>query len=298
MGKNVETSVMKVRLGDVQPDQGQPRQNFDPAALEQLAESLKSNGLLQPIVVRPNPNCDPGRPKYLLIAGERRWRAAVALGWETIPAIVRKGIGEAEAAKLQLLENIVRRDLDAVETARAFEKLLAEGMPLQELAEAVGMDPARVEWHVEMLRARPDVLDLVARGHLKPWAAHDLGRLTPDGQGRALRAMTAQKLNTREIIAVAERIYADEHQMEAFTELKLSETQTRTVHTFKDAFRQLGALLTQLQEMENRQSGAIAQALAAEANLVEAQLDQTVLAIWRIKKALQVNRVQHLVEVS
>ena len=288
---------MKVRLGDVQPDLGQPRKTFDETALQQLAESLKSNGLLQPIVVRANPNCDPSKPKYLLIAGERRWRAAGILGWETIPAIVKKGISEVDACKLQLLENIVRQDLNPVDEARAFQRLLDEGLSLRELAEAVGMAPAQITRRVEMLQARPDVLDLVARGHLKPAAAQQMAKLTPDGQGRALRALTSQKLNAHETIAVCLRIGSEENQAEMFVETKLTVEQTRTVHTFKDAFRQLSTLLTQLQEMESEQAGAIAQALAAEANLVEAQLDQTVLAIWRIKKALQVNRVQQLVEV-
>ncbi len=101
----------------MRPDLEQPRKTFDEEALQELARSMDSNGLLQPITVRPDED------DFILIAGERRWRAACLLGWETIPAIVRSDVTLGEAAKLQLLENIVRRDLNRVEEARAFQKI-------------------------------------------------------------------------------------------------------------------------------------------------------------------------------
>ena len=104
-------NVVRVRCAAIAPDPEQPRKTFGEEALRELAGSLESNGLLQPIVVHPAPDSKPSDLRYVLIAGERRWRAACYLGWETIPAIVRKGLSDAQAAKLQLIENIVRVDL-------------------------------------------------------------------------------------------------------------------------------------------------------------------------------------------
>ena len=110
-----------IELRRVRPDPDQPRKHFADAALQELAGSMDSNGLLQPVVVRPNGS------GYILIAGERRWRAACLLGWKTIPAIVRSDVTLGEAAKLQLLENIVRQDLNPVEEARALQRMQDEG---------------------------------------------------------------------------------------------------------------------------------------------------------------------------
>ena len=115
------TAYQAIEVRRVRPDLEQPRKTFDEEALQELAGSLDSNGLLQPIVVRPDPEGNNG--DYLLIAGERRWRAAGILGWDTIPALIRDDVTASEAAKLQLLENIVRRDLNPVEEARALRCL-------------------------------------------------------------------------------------------------------------------------------------------------------------------------------
>ena len=111
------TAYQAIELRRVRPDPDQPRRRFDEAALRELAQSMASNGLLQPVTVRPDED------DFILIAGERRWRSACLLGWETIPAIVHSDVTLGEAAKLQLLENIVRRNLNPVEEARALQRM-------------------------------------------------------------------------------------------------------------------------------------------------------------------------------
>ena len=294
MGANtIAQNVVRVRHGKIEPDPNQPRKTFDPEGIRELAQSMDTNGLVQPIVVRPHPSGVRGR--YLLVAGERRWRAAGDLGWETIPAIVRRDLTEGEAAKLQLLENIVRRDLNPVEEAQAFARMLAQGYTLQELSGAVGMPDGHIAWRVQMLDAREDVLDLVASGQIKPLAAHALSRLSPNGQGRALRAMSAQRLTYQEVHALCGRIYAGEHQTEMFPEtLKLTSEERQAVQTFGEAFERIGSTLDRLHRLEEKQPGTVAQALAVDSGLIEARIDASVKGLGWVKRLLRAARMHDL----
>ena len=277
----------------MRPDPEQPRKTFDEEALQELAGSLDSNGLLQPIVVRPDPEGNNG--DYLLIAGERRWRAAGILGWDTIPALIRDDVTASEAAKLQLLENIVRRDLNPVEEARAFKKMLDEGYTLQELSNAVGMPDGHIAWRVQMLNAREDVLALVAAGQVKPLVAHALSRLSEGGQGRALRAMSSQRLTYQEVHGLCERIYGEENQAEMFPEIRqLTAEDIQTVKTFADVFGRISSTLDRLNRMEEMSPGSMAQALSLKGGLVESQIDEAVKGLGRVKRALQVDRMHTL----
>ena len=221
-------TIKNIRIVKIEPDPDQPRKEFDSKALEALAASLDSEGLLQPIAVRPSDGTTP----YMLIAGERRFRAASALGWKTIPAIVRDDITVEESRRLQLLENIVRQDLNPVEEARALSSMMDQGHSLKELSDCTGIVPNQILWRIQMLSARADVLDLVAKGHLKPSIAHALSRLSHDGQGRALRACTSEHLTYQEMVQVAERIWADENHTEMFPDLVPNEDHARAVKTF------------------------------------------------------------------
>ena len=294
MGANtIAQNVVRVRHGKIEPDPNQPRKTFDEPGLWELAQSMAASGLLQPIVVRPHPSSVRG--SYLLVAGERRWRAAGYLGWETIPAIVRRDLTDADAAKLQLLENIVRRDLNPVEEAQAFARMLAQGYTLAELSGAAGMPGGHIAWRVQMLEAREDVLALVATGQVKPLTAHALSRLSPNGQGRALRAMTAQRLTYQEVHALCERIYAEEHQAEMFPESpKLSGEEQQAVRTFGEAFERIGATVDRLHRLEDQRPGTVARALAAESALAEARIDAAVKGLGWIKRLLQAGRMHDL----
>ena len=290
------TAYQAIGARRVRPDPEQPRKTFDEEALQELARSLKSNGLLQPIVVRPDPDGNDG--DYLLIAGERRWRAAGILGWDTIPAIIRASISDSEAAKLQLLENIVRRDLNPVEEARALQRMQDEGYTLKELSNATGIAPSQIAWRVKMLDAREDALELVTLGHIKPSMCYEMSKLSPDGQGRVLRVITSEKLNTDEVTQFCRHVLAEESQAEMFPETKLSREQIRAMQTFGQAFAQIGRTLARIQRMEEGQPGLLQKAFEAEAVVVEAQVDVSIQQLSRIKRALRDVRIRNLVEVS
>ena len=286
------TAYQEIEVRRVKPDPEQPRKRFDDAALQELAKSMDSNGLLQPITVRPDED------DFILIAGERRWRAACLLGWETIPAIVRSDVTLGEAAKLQLLENIVRRNLNPVEEARALQRMQDEGYTLKELSDATGIASSQIAWRVKMLDAREDVLELVALGHIKPSMCYEMAKLSPDGQGRVLRAITSEKLNTDEVTQFCRHVLAEESQAEMFPETKLSKEQIRAVQTFGQVFAQIGRTLARIQRMEEDQPGLLQKAFEAEAVVVEAQVDVSIQQLSRIKRALRDVRIRQLVEVS
>ena len=131
-GGSGDSALKSLPIASIQPLPGNPRKHFDEAALEELAASIASRGVIQPIIVRPR-----GKGRYQLVAGERRWRAAQKARLHQIPAIVRE-LSEREVMALALIENLQREDLNPVEEARAYQRLADdEGMTQAEIARMV-----------------------------------------------------------------------------------------------------------------------------------------------------------------
>ena len=287
-------TVERLRHDSIMPDPDQPRKTFDEGALWELAGSLREHGLLQPITVRPNPN---GETPYILIAGERRWRAMKLLEWGEVHAIVRDGLSDREASSLQLLENIVRQDLNPVEEAQALQRFVDSGATVQDVAKSLGWQPYAVVWRVQMLGARDDVLHMVSQGQMTASMAYALSRLTGNGQARALRAMNVDQMNTREVETLCDRIYAEENQVEMFPGLAtLTPEQTRAARTFALAFEQMGRTLTKLADMDQKSPGTMAEALVAEGDVAESMLEEATKALHRVKKAMQTRRMHLLAQ--
>jgi ParB/RepB/Spo0J family partition protein len=274
--------VKDVPVGRVRPDPGQPRKDFGEEGLEQLASSLRSEGLLQPIVVRPD-----GEGGYVIVAGERRWRAARMLGWETIPAIVRDGLDEGSLRKLQLLENVVRQDLSPVELARAYRAMMEQGMTAQEIGRAVGKDPGTVTWLVQILDCREDVLHLVHRGQIAPTLAWYLSKLSPGGQARALREITGRGLRLQEAISVCNRIWAEEAQAQAFAEERLSKERARAMRGFRRAFERACQAIDSLWRYEERAPGTLKDALGSEIDVARLKVRELKRAVERLERLLE-----------
>ena len=154
-----ELTELPVEL--IHPNPRQPRRRFAPEATDGLAGSIKAQGLLQPIVVRPRPEGG-----YELIAGERRWRAARQAGVESVPALVREA-DDRDSLLLALVENVAREQLSAVEEARAYAVLLDEfGLSLGDVAERVGRSKPSVSNRLRLLELPDEVLWMLARGEL------------------------------------------------------------------------------------------------------------------------------------
>jgi ParB family chromosome partitioning protein len=179
----------------------QPRTHMDKAALEELAASIKAQGVLQPIVVRPLPD---GR--YEIIAGERRWRAAQLAGLDSVPAVVRR-IPDEAAIAIALIENIQRENLNPIEEASALQRLLDEfGMTHQQVAEAVGRSRAAVTNLLRLLTLNPEVREMLERGQMDMGHARALLALEGSNQTLAARQVLEKGLSVRETEALVRRL--------------------------------------------------------------------------------------------
>lgn len=192
-----EGSLVELAVGEIRPNPFQPRQDVDPAALEELKSSIRRAGLLQPVVVRPAPGGNGG---YELIAGERRLRACQALGWERIPA-VKRDVDDRTVLTLALVENLQRDDLSPVDEARGYERLIAEfSLTQQDVADAVGRDRSTVANALRLLKLPKAVLAMLHEGHLSVGHARALLALDdPRTVTNLAREAVAQGLSVREV---------------------------------------------------------------------------------------------------
>jgi len=158
--KEGEELVKSIKLIDIEPNRDQPRKRFDNESLEELAESIKKYGVIQPILVNKKENY------YEIIAGERRWRAAKKAGLSEMPCIIRDN-DERKNKEIALIENIQREDLNPIEKARGFRLLMDEyGMTQQQLSDTIGISRSAVANTVRILNLDPRVLNLAEEGKL------------------------------------------------------------------------------------------------------------------------------------
>lgn len=175
----------------------QPRRDMSPEALQELAESIKAQGVMQPIVVRPL-----GEKRYEIIAGERRWRAAQMAGLDTIPAVVRDVPDEAAIA-MALIENIQREDLNPMEEALALSRLKDEfELTHQQVADAVGKSRAMVTNLLRLISLEQEVKRLLEHGDLEMGHARALLALSGDVQIDAARTVVSRGLSVRQTEAL------------------------------------------------------------------------------------------------
>lgn len=191
-----EGNLVELPIKDIRPNPFQPRQDVDPAALEELVSSIKQAGLLQPVVVRRA----NGGGGYELIAGERRLRACQQLGWERIPAVQREA-DDRTLLTLALIENLQRDDLSPVDEARGYDRLIAEfSLAQQAVADAVGRDRSTVANALRLLKLPIAVLQMLHEGQLSVGHARALLALEdPKVATNLAREAVAQGLSVREV---------------------------------------------------------------------------------------------------
>jgi len=174
-----QNAPLEIDIDRIEPSPYQPRTRFREEALAELTRSIQASGIIQPLVVRPVGN------RFQLIAGERRWRAAQRAGLTKVSAIVRQ-VPDELAVEMTLVENIQREDLNAIEAARAFERLLEEFRFTQEgIAERTGKDRTTIANAIRLLKLEPAIQDWIEEGKLSA------------GHGRALLAVADPQLRMR-----------------------------------------------------------------------------------------------------
>jgi ParB family transcriptional regulator, chromosome partitioning protein len=198
-------SSRDIPVNSISPNPEQPRRSFDPEELKGLSASIATHGLLQPVVV-----VESG-PGYVLVAGERRWRAVILLGHETIAAVVRTA-NEQERLELALVENIQRSDLNALDEARAYRHLIDEfGLTQERVAERVGRSRPTVANTLRILETAASVQQAVAEGSISGGHARALASLeSPAEQEVVLATVVARALSVRQTESLVQASRASE----------------------------------------------------------------------------------------
>ncbi len=197
---NVSRETSTIRISLIEPNTDQPRKTFEEEALNELAESIKEHGVLQPIIVKKNGSM------YTIIVGERRWRAARLAGLKEIPAIVRE-YDEREAAEIALIENIQREDLSSVEEARAYRSLIDDyGLTQEELAKRVSKNRTTITNSLRLLQLDDGILAMLEDGTIS--AGHARALLSINGkkaQGKAAQEIAQAGLSVRDAEKLAKK---------------------------------------------------------------------------------------------
>ena len=213
-----QTKTVALRLSEIEPNRGQPRKQFDEAALTELAESISQHGVLQPLLVRPLPGGG-----YQLVAGERRWRASRIAGLEEVPVVIRE-MTDREAAELAMIENLQREDLNPMEEANGYQTLMdTYQMTQEEAAKAVGKSRSAVANALRLLRLPAPVAELVENGRLSAGHARTLLSFSDEKEQIALAqeaadgALSVRELEKRAKAAASPRTVSRETVKSAFS---------------------------------------------------------------------------------
>lgn len=213
-----QNSVIEVEINQVEPGPGQPRKNFDKEKIDALAESIKEHGIIQPLIVTREEN------RYYIIAGERRWRAAKAAGFKTIPVIERNATTK-EVLELALVENIQREDLNPIEEAEAYAKLLQDySMTQEQVAAMVGKSRSAIANMLRLLHFSEKVKNLLISGELTTGQARPILALESiQEQDSAAEYILKSGLNARQAEQYVKKLTEKSKQKSQSEEKDISE---------------------------------------------------------------------------
>lgn len=201
-----QASLKQLSVASIQRGRYQPRSVFDEAALNELADSIRQQGVVQPVVVRPVGEAEHGGTQYELIAGERRWRAAQIAGLHEVPAVIRD-VPDESAIAMALIENIQRENLNPLEEAVALKRLMDEfGMTHQQVAESVGRSRAAVSNLLRLLELSLQVKPMVEAGELNMGHARALLPLAVEDQFAVAQKVVAGGLSVRATEALVRKL--------------------------------------------------------------------------------------------
>ena len=187
--------IHKIKVIDIEPNREQPRRNFDEESLDELANSIKTYGVLQPIIVNKKDSY------YEIVAGERRWRAAKKAGLTEMPCIIKEDITERSNKEIALIENLQRVDLNPIDKAKGLKELIDDyGMTQKELADSIGISRSNIANSVRILNLDPRVIELAQDGKLTEGHCRNLVMIEePDKQYKAALDIIKKGESVRDI---------------------------------------------------------------------------------------------------
>ena len=243
MKKN-DPAIIEVPMSRVYPNPDQPRKEFDEAKLEELAGSIKEYGVLEPIVVTPR------KDRYMIIAGERRFRASTLARLETIPARVIVA-DDALVEELALLENVQRQDLNAIEEGEAYQRLLKR-YTVDELAKKLGYKKTGpILDRVQLLSLASEYRDMVANGTLGPSEGYEIARVPESKQRIVFEKMQRGELNTyNKLFAFVQGMINLEKQSEIFALAPMTDAERESVETFSGLVSSVERFIRKVQDKE------------------------------------------------
>lgn len=218
-----------LRLSEIEPNKGQPRKIFDKEAMEQLAESIRTNGVLQPLLVRPL-----ATGNYQIVAGERRWRAAKIAGLSEVPVVIRDDLSDEQVMQVALIENLQRENLNPIEEAQGYKELIEKySMTQDQLSKALGKARSSIANSLGLLTLPVGVRDLLADGKLSAGHCKALKMIKDPALMTEIAVRAADgELSVRSIEAIAKRESKSEDEktmikprMAYYTEVEMSLTE-------------------------------------------------------------------------
>ncbi len=218
--------VRTLRLSEIEPNKGQPRKSFDKEAMEQLAESIRVNGILQPLLVRPL-----ATGNYQIVAGERRWRAAKIAGLSEVPVVIRDDLSEEQVMQVALIENLQRENLNPIEEAQGYKELIdTYKMTQDQLSKALGKARSSIANSLGLLSLPNGVRDLLADGKLSAGHCKALKSIKDPALMTEIAVRASEgELSVRSIEVIAKREAKQEEEqkqikprMAYYTEVEMS----------------------------------------------------------------------------
>lgn len=248
--EDMQKGYLEIPLKEIYPNPLQPRKVFDTKALDELASSIKANGVIMPIVVNKDQE-----GKYMIIAGERRFRASKIAGKDSIPAIIKE-YDDRKIQEISLIENLQREDLNPIESATAMKQLMDDyGLTQEELSERIGKSRSAIANTLRLLTLDEEVIKLVSDGKLSQGHARALVTLPYDVQVKIARKSVSDGMSVRDIEREVKDYYNPPDAKKRIREIKRQEDQSAEL---KDLIARMQQVLgTKIQAIGNDKKGRI-----------------------------------------
>ncbi len=273
-----QNNITELPIDTVFPNPDQPRKDFDPEKLEELAMSVKQYGVLEPIVVAPRVG------RYMIVAGERRYRASLLVALKMIPARVIEA-DDALVEELSLLENIQRQDLNIIEEGKAYQRLLDRGWTVEKLAKKLGYKKTGPIYdRTSLLNLTPEYQEMTIKGTLTPSQAYEISRLPQDKQGIVFAKIQKGELNTyNKLYSFVTALINLESQANIFALAPLSETERESIVTFNSLLNSIERFIKKMYQYDK---AAHLQKAVFHSDLNPEKLDCIIHSLQKIRRTI------------